>query len=352
MDSFLLKKVVVLPKFINSNTFSSRHFLNRVRIMREYLRKKSRVNSFPTMAEIETTSLCNLRCIMCGRNYGKDAKEKKHMNFDLFKKIIDQCKGKMELAILHAGGEPLLHPNIFDMIEYTREAGIGSWLSSNATVLDESKSEKLLKSSLNGLVLSIDGVTAETYEKIRLGARFEVTKSNIIRFLDMHGRMNSDLLVTIQMIEMEENRHEVDEFVRYWSQFNANIIVKPLVNWDIRNVGDMLYPSIRCDRPWYWLFIRSTGLVPPCGHDFNMKAVFGDLNINSVEDVWNSSVAQQFRVSVKNGKKGHPICSRCDYAPAIKRGLPGNLAQTSLDMLTICKILFWTGYYKVDRKGL
>jgi len=347
-----LSEYASLIKSIGKNTVSPRHFANRVKIVNDYFMKKSVLNGFPTVAEIETTSICNLKCIMCGRNFGGTAKKRQHMDFDLFKEIIDQSKGKMELAILHAGGEPLMQPNIFKMIEYTNAAGIGAWMSSNATLLNEDKAEKILKSALDGLVLSIDSLTPEIYEKIRVGGKFETTKENILRFLDMRKKMKSKLMVTIQMIEMEENKHEADRFRKFWSQFDTNIIIKPLVNWNIKNSKDMLHPSIKCDRPWYWLFIRSTGLVPPCGHDFEMKAVFGNLKENSVGEVWNSQQAQEFRASMIKGKEGHPVCSRCDYAPARKRGLWGNSAQICFDMLTICKILFLVGYNKIDRSGL
>jgi len=289
---------------------------------------------------------------MCGRNFGENSKEKKNMDYGLFRKIIDQCRGKMELAVLHAGGEPLLHPRIFDMIRYTKESGIGAWMSTNATLLDKEKAVRLLESNLDGLVLSIDAITAKVYEKIRVGGNFERTKANILRFLDIRKQRKSNMLATIQLIEMEENKHEIEGFRKFWSQYDVNIIVKPLVNWNINSESDMKYPSIRCDRPWYWLFIRSTGLVPPCGHDYDMEVVFGDLNKSSVEEVWNSSVACAFRESIIDGKHGHPVCSHCDYAPARKRGWTGNIAQCCLDMLTICKILFWVGYNKVDRKGL
>ncbi|OVE76423.1 hypothetical protein BVX97_00870 [bacterium E08(2017)] len=252
---------------------------------------------------------------------------------------------------MHAGGEPLMQPRIFDMINYAHDAGIGTWMSSNATILNEDKAGKLLESGLDALVLSIDATTAETYEKIRVGGNFEKTKSNILRFLEMRKDAGSNLLVTIQAIEMEENKHEMDEFREFWSKFDANLIIKPMINWDIKGVEDMKYPDVMCDRPWYWLFVRSTGLVPPCGHDYEMKAVFGDLNKNTVSEIWNSEAAQKFRESLRGGKKGHYVCSHCDYAPARKRGLVGNTAQTSLDMLTICKMLFWMGYHKVNRSG-
>ncbi len=320
--------------------------------MNSYLRKKAEVTGFPTLSAIETTSICNLKCVMCSRAVQGSGKKHQHMDFDLFTKIIDQCAGKMELAILHSGGEPLLNKRIFEMIDMTGEAGIGAWISTNGTLLDEEAAENLLRSRLNGLVISFDGATAETYESIRVGADFEKTRANIINFINMKKKMNSGLFVTVQMIEMAENKHEVNAFRNYWSQYDVNVIVKPMIKWDVKDVDDLKFPNILCDRPWYWLNIKSDGLVPPCGHDLQRDVLYGDLNTQTVEEVWNSPAAQEFRESVKKGKKEHPVCSHCDYAPARKRGIAGNCAQTVFDMLTIAKILFLIGYNKVDRKGM
>ena len=60
----MIKKYLMLPKFIGKNTFSPKFFMNRLKVMDGYLGKKAILNSFPTAAEIETTSLCNLNCII------------------------------------------------------------------------------------------------------------------------------------------------------------------------------------------------------------------------------------------------------------------------------------------------
>ena len=74
----------------------------------------------------------------------------------------------------------MIHPKIFEMIRITREAGIRTGMSTNATLLDDRRADLLLDSGLDYVILAFDGATKETYEKYRLGATFEKTRENKI----------------------------------------------------------------------------------------------------------------------------------------------------------------------------
>ena len=113
-------------------------------------------------------------------------------------------------------GEPLLDPKIFERIEYCATHNISTLLSTNGTLLDEASAEKLLATPLEHITLSFDGSTKESFEYYRKGARFERVRENFVRFARLKHERKSKVQIVVQMVRMEKNWDEVDEFVRFW----------------------------------------------------------------------------------------------------------------------------------------
>jgi len=88
------------------------------------------------------------------------------MEFSLFQKIIDEIAPFADLVYLHGLGEPFLHPDIFEFVEYAKSKRIRVGLSTNALLLDKTRSKKLLDSGIDCVILAVDGVTEETCERI------------------------------------------------------------------------------------------------------------------------------------------------------------------------------------------
>jgi len=126
-----------------------------------YYPRLFKVDSFPTEVIIETSSLCNLRCIMCFRNYLPKETKYSNMDFELFKKIIDECKkNKIAAVKLSWRGEVLLNKDFVKMVKYAKQAGIKEVSTlTNATNLTKEIAEGLVGSGLDYLIFSVDGVT-------------------------------------------------------------------------------------------------------------------------------------------------------------------------------------------------
>ncbi|MDD5435157.1 MAG: radical SAM protein, partial [Nitrospira sp.] len=137
----------------------------------------------PLRLWIEPTSFCNLKCPMCT---SKDipADRVGYMDWGLYKKIIDEAKDFVYDINLFMGGESLFHKRLPDMIKYAKERGIGTRLSTNATVLTEDKRRALLDAGLDFIIFSFDGYEKAVYERIRVNANFEKTLGNIKAFLE------------------------------------------------------------------------------------------------------------------------------------------------------------------------
>ena len=139
--------------------------------------KIKKIEDYPPNIQIELTSFCNLRCIMCYQSDKTFSNKSKgfmgHMKFDMFKKIIDEIEGKLEAVTFASRGEPTLYKDLDKCLKYCEGKFLGLKLNTNATMFNERLIHSLLSSDLQSLVLSIDEKDKEQYEKIRVNAKFE-----------------------------------------------------------------------------------------------------------------------------------------------------------------------------------
>src|SRR3954471_10690573 len=129
----------------------------------------------PRFVQIEPVGQCNLACTMCPvvyRGEGERGKPPAFMSYEMFCRILAQFPEATQLH-LQGLGEPFLHPRLFDMVRYAAGRGIEVSTNTNLTVLSERRAEECVTSGLARMHVSLDGATAETYETIRVRARFD-----------------------------------------------------------------------------------------------------------------------------------------------------------------------------------
>jgi radical SAM protein with 4Fe4S-binding SPASM domain len=290
------------------------------RILRSYKRKKVRLSYLPVRLWIEPTSVCNLRCIMCP-NKDLEKSQKGFMEFELFKKIVDEARGFVfDVHLLHRG-ESLLHPDFFKMVRYAQEAGLVTRFHTNGTLLDEEKSYELIESGLDQFAFSFDGYDQESYERIRVPADFEETVGNIVRFLEIKKRLKARRPYTIiELIHFPElfddkGRTKLKEFKRRFQGLPLDkLVVKELHNWaGDYGAADRGKTYSPCTFLWHALIIFWDGSVLPCTQDFFGYYGLGNVKETSIADIWNSEKMMVLRGKVIRGKvEDLETCSQCD----------------------------------------
>lgn len=250
------------------------------------------VHGPPEIAIIETTNRCNLNCIMCYRL------EHLHgtgdMELGLFKQIAQTIRGANHICC-HGGGEPLLHPHIFEMIKHAWETCRPEILSitTNGTMLTRDVAAKLHASKLTRLFVSVDGADKRTYESIR-GFSFDQVVENV-----KHFKSISNIRTVIQYTVMRQNLKSLLGLPRLVSRMGADEInVQHLIAWNREtenmrivdlidefhkikrkvtqeskeygiecNVNEMPgYPSYleKCDLPFRQAYFNFRGEIAPC----------------------------------------------------------------------------------------
>ena len=291
-------------------------WLNRSRLLWGYLGKRSRLSGLPVEYIVETTARCNLYCPMCPRETHIQPKE--DMEDAIFERLVRESGRTAEHMMLIGLGEPLLDRKIFDRIEYCERHNISTLLSTNGTLLDEKTSARLLDTRLEHITLSFDGATKESFEYYRKGARFGKVRDNFVQFARMKKDRASKVQIVVQMVRMERNAGEVDEFVRFWSAVPGvdQVRIKEdetnLMQPEAGHGGeDWKHP---CHYLWRGpMYVKHNGDIYPCCQSYMLDgAPVGNIGERPLEEIWNSDEMQRMRrlhIAKRSGEID--ICSRC-----------------------------------------
>lgn len=315
--------MTIIIKKLKREAIQLKFLINRYLSEYHYYHREIRLRNKPRIFAVELTNFCNLSCLMCPRTFMK--RKIGFMDFSLFKKIMNQIRGYNGYIWLHLFGESLFHPQLGQFITYCSENNIKSCLSTNATVLNEKNSFMILNSRLDHLLLSLDSVTKETYQKIRQGGDFDKTRDNILNFLEFKKKFNRIKPFTeIQIIRMNETESEINTFKKQWENLADRVFIKPFCTWagQVETIAKIakpehLYRSGRTARRYPCLRLWQDGVVlwngdfVPCCMDFDGKMVLGNLEREKLDDIWNSAMMKRIRKEHVENNYTNPLCKNC-----------------------------------------
>jgi radical SAM protein with 4Fe4S-binding SPASM domain len=308
-----------------------------------YLRRRSRLRALPVEYIVETTAKCNLYCPMCPRETFKQPKE--DMTARVFERLVGEAGTTGEHMMLIGLGEPLLDPAIFERIEYCHRHGVYTLLSTNGTLLDEAASRRILATPLEHITLSMDGARAESYEFYRKGARFERVRDNFLAFIRLKRELKARVQVVVQMVRLERNADEVEEFLRYWSAVPGVDQVR--IKEDETNL--MRPAAGHAPESWKWpchylwrgpVYVKHNGDVYPCCQSYSLGGKpIGNIGETPLVQIWDGEEMQRMRRLHVEGRAGEiDICARCCTVIPHPALVAGSLV---LHGRTVRKLLPW-----------
>jgi radical SAM protein with 4Fe4S-binding SPASM domain len=289
---------------------------NRAKLLWSYLAKRERVPALPVEYIVETTAKCNLYCPMCPRETHKQPKE--DMADEVFDRLVRESGSTGEHMMLIGLGEPLLDPKIFDRIEYCEQHRVSTLLSTNGTLLDEKAAQRLLDSPLAHITLSFDGASRETFEFYRKGANFERVRSNFVQFCRMKHAQRKSVQIVVQLVRMDRNEGEVEEFMRFWSAVPGvdQVRIKQdetnVLQQDVGHTADD-WKHV-CHYLWRGpMYVKHNGDVYPCCQSYMLDgAPVGRIGERPLGEIFNSDEMRRMRRMHAEGRAREiDICSRC-----------------------------------------
>jgi len=226
------------------------------------------------------------------------------MDDSLFHKIIKD--GKEIRASLFApclNGEPFVFPRIWEWLDYMEKEKVSVGLYTNAELMDV---DRLIRyNNIRYVHCSFNGATEETYNKVMRGPKFEIAKNNIKELIK-----RAKFKTMVLFIEVEENTHEVELFRKMWG--------KSLIRGRFINYAGARHSKLEKQgdkKPCYSILNKMAilwdGRVVPCCMDYNGSQIVGDVNTQSLADIWHNTY--WMRKKHRNLEFDIPLCKDCNY---------------------------------------
>jgi radical SAM protein with 4Fe4S-binding SPASM domain len=301
-------------------------------------------NGLKIHIDIEATSQCNLRCTMCARTKMIDRNEfwvEGRFPQEMFYKIIDECadKGLRSIKFQYLG-EPLLNKKIHEMVKYCKNKGIIDVMyNTNAVALTEGVARKILDSGLDKIFFSFDSPYRDEYNQIRIDGDYDKVLKNIRNFIKMRNKLGLDKPVTrVSMIKLNESDGKYNDFVELFKDDVDGIASLDLMDHDLElkyidersmwNEVERKYDEIFsedvseknngkfcCPQLWQRMFVHPDGVVTPCCLDVTRSLKMGNVQENSVEEIWNGDKYKMLRKLHRTGNfESIEICKKCPLA--------------------------------------
>jgi MoaA/NifB/PqqE/SkfB family radical SAM enzyme len=303
------------------------------------------VPRIPKFAQIEITNSCNLNCKMCPREFLKVPY--KHMDIAVYKTVLDKLDGVYMLT-LTGWGEPFFFPEIFDCIKYAKDKGLVVKLTTNGSLLNDEKIDKIFTSGLDEITFSLDNIKGDPL----LGHPNKAALRNIEKIIQKRKKLKTNLPHVVLQPTMHLGRSQnIFDVIKWGAKTGVDRIniarldlrfdpkMKRATSDDEKKIFktaeklrrklgiriDMvqfaafdglvrvLYRLLRkinhrfdrkCSKTYNYVYINVDGFVTPCCFYPHMKR--GDLKKQTLYDIWNGKLFKIFR---KNQEK---ICGKCD----------------------------------------
>lgn len=273
----------------------------------------------PRQLNIEITSICNAKCIMCPRHLMDRKMEP--MPFQMYKKIISEAKAShINVFALNGYGEIFTlkkdyQTYIDHLLEMIPNARI--IINTNGSLLNETVAQYLIDKKIDTVHVDIDGASKKTFEKIRENLRFNAVTNNIKRLIEMRNAQGARYpKIRVGMIEQKDNAHEKQQFFEQWrgvADFvHGDLAVSRLGWFDVSRNKMVENP---CALPFFEMTLLSNGDVVLCCDDWNGVEPVGNIMKSSLIEVWRNQVLTQFREYHLTGEADKiSVCAQCDFA--------------------------------------
>jgi len=303
---------------------------------------------------IETTNACNYKCAMCAARNGMERKTG-FMDFGLYKRLVDEAAEiGIRNIIPHAWGEPLLHPQLVEMVQYAKDKGMFVEFTTNGWLLDENMGRRLLATGVDSIVVSFHGLDREEYKRLHGVDGFERVIENVKKFCAMKKAAGLTVpKVAVHSIITSDNYKNVHKVHALFDGVADDVKILGCGFHPEDNTNDLRLVKFDCRRrnPCMELFttlaVSWDGKVGLCHRDREFKLVIGDAK-DGLLKLFNSKKMRDYRRMHLLGQFDRmPVCAKCvDYIvfedaipPALRRKITGGrlneLSKKELELLRL-----------------
>ena len=288
---------------------------------------------FPKYFEIETVNACNARCTMCTINEWTKGTNV-IMPMGLIEKLADEIAPHanwVEHVCLNRDGEPTLDKALARRVELLKHAGVRRvTFATNGQLMNEPFVVDMCAVGLDDIMVSIDGATKETFEKIRVRLDFDTVVNNTLQLKAIRDECLPSMTIGVRAVIMPENEHEIDDLLAFWKSALSpqdRVYAMPMHSWGNQHFKENAvkvehYAEVPCVSPFSTMVIDVDGQVPLCGCDYDAKKLLGDFSKQTITDIWNGPEYTEVRHLHSTGNRNDIwLCQGCDLWERNKEGV-------------------------------
>ena len=262
---------------------------------------------------VEITNICNMHCSFC-----PDTKRAKAtMSAEEFEEVAKQIKPFTDYVYLHVKGEPLLHPNLKEILDICEKYNLKINISTNGVLLNKKcgllSKIRQLNVSLHSFENNDEDKLKEYLQEVLNSCDMLVKEGVIVRYKlwnDENGKDNSKIISTLERWYSKQiiiTSYGKDIKLRE----NVYLSIKAPFKWPEIEAENK--EQGKCYGLRQQIAILVDGTVVPCCVDNNGEISLGNIFKTKLEEILNSSKAQQIKKDFENNKCKHPLCKKCEY---------------------------------------
>lgn len=327
IDAIEFIKTITSKKIINSFLLRLSYFVSRT--LNIYLHW-GKIESL----SIEPTNLCNLKCPECPSGNNSMTRSRVFLAINNFEDAINQAGTHLAYLQLFFQGEPFLHPKIYDFINFAAKKNIYTSTSTNGQFLTVTNCEKIVKSGLHRLIISVDGSTQDVYEKYRVGGSLDLVLNGISELINTKNKLKSRTpFVIMQFVVFATNEHQLPDIKKLAKALKVDKLEIKTAQIENFEMGSPLIPknkkysrylpskngkfqlnrtqNFKCKRIWNGAVISAENKFLPCCFDKNAEYPYNQQSNKIINDIWKGNKAVEFRKLVWNKENQIEMCKNC-----------------------------------------
>lgn len=272
--------------------------------------------STPLVVYVEPSGFCNLKCKFCVQKTDGKTLKKDLMSKELFLKMIDDISEfpqKIKLLRVCGNGEPLMNKNIIEMLKYAKKKNVAEKFEmiTNGILLNDFLIEKLPK-FLNRLVISIEGLSPEDYwQTSRAKINFQKLIDNVENLYSKKGKCSIHIKIHNKAVSSESQKKKfleifedkcdqiyIENLVPMWPQLETDYFID-----EFRWGGGKVVKRLVCAQIFKGIQVQADGQVVPCCVDWKRVNILGDINKNSLLEIWKGKKLKDLQIKHLSFKK-------------------------------------------------
>lgn len=271
--------------------------------------------SRPSFLQMETVTKCNAKCPFCPQN--EIVRDPARMPTETWQKIVDDTRGWGLTYRPFLTNEPFVDNRMPEIVRYIKDNDPTARVefNTNGELVTEKLAGELLEAGVDIMRFSIDGLSRETYEPSRIGIDFTKVIERTKRFLELwdEGGYRDTVFTELRMIEVPENKHEVAAYKDFWGPRCSEVLITHMYQWPWTGQKRQDVVLKPCLKVLDEMFFYTNGNATICCWDVHERAVVGNVNEQSVTEIWESYAARCMRATLDDGRRDLlNLCSRCN----------------------------------------